>query len=522
MQWFVFRFGLFVVHRSGKECGKFRTCPKCQSEYAYNPKKRHICGMAKCPSCEEWVSVATHRCFIQPVDINPPAEGEGDDTSHNKDALANALFVYADIEAQQLADRSFEPNMLCYRTSEEEEIHCLRGSDCVLQFLNDLDELTNQPTEDGVEGEEDDDVERPIIIIFHNLKGFDGIFILRELYLQQRSVTGQMTVGAKVLCLTSGPLVFKDSLCFLPMPLASFSSTFGITELKNGYFPHAFNTPEKQEYVGRIPDEEYYDPEGMKDEKAKESFERWHADQVSRGVEFDFQAEMEDYCKSDVALLQTGCEAFCEQFSAIASFNPMARCVTIASACNLYWRRSHLEPTCIAVEPLQGWRGARVNQSKAAFQWLYYCESQLPKEGACADRIRHARNGGEQSVTAASDTYFVDGFDPSSNTVYEFHGCLWHGCRSCFKDKRGLKTRVNGDRTLDEVYVATLVKSNTLRREGYTVVEMWECEWKKLLNDPASVASHFVKTLELADPLNPRDAFFGGANGCCKSLCSRR
>ena len=191
----------------------------------------------------------------------------------------------------------------------------------------------------------------------------------------------------------------------------------------------------------------------------------------------------------------------------------MACCVTIASACNLHWQQEHLEPECIAVEPLQGWRGALVNQSTTAFQWLYFCQSQLPKEGACADRIKHARNGGEHSINVACDTYFVDGFDPISNTVYEFHGCLWHGCRSCFPYNRFLKSRVNGDRTLDEVYVATLIKTTTLHREGYKVMEMWECEWKALLKDPTSDESQFVKTLQLAPPLVPRDAFFWGRTG---------
>ena len=503
-----------LFHRSGNSCGKYRTCPLCQSVYGFNAKKRHQCGMAKCPSCEEFVQISSHRCYIQPVDTRPPTEGT---SKEKKDPLSTALFVYADIEAMQLADRSFEANMLCYRTSEEDEIHCLRGPGCVLEFLNAMDALTEQPPDMLAEGEEDDDddedEDRLIFIIFHNLKGFDGNFILRELYSQQRSVTTQLTVGAKVLSFQSGPLTFKDSLCFLPIPLASFPGTFGITELKKGYFPHAFNVPHHQSYVGRIPDVEFYDPEGMKDLKAKEQFERWHADQVARGVVFDFQGEMEAYCKSDVALLQAGCEAFCKQFATNAKFNPMAHCVTIASACNLYWRREQLAPDCIAVEPLQGWRGAQVNQSKAAFQWLYFRESQIPKEGACADRIRHARNGGEQRVMAGGNGYLVDGFDPVTNTVYEFHGCLWHGCRTCYRRERDIKTSVNADRTLNEVYVATCVKMQTLRTEGYTVVEMWECQWKKQLEDASSAASTFVKTLTLADPLQPREAFFGGRTG---------
>ena len=226
-----------LFHRSGKECGKFRTCPKCQSKYPYHPKRRHTCGKAKCPSCQEVVSVANHQCYIQPVDTRSHSgEGEEDDDSDKRDTLSNALFVYADIEAMQLVDRSFEPNMLCYRTAEEEEIHCLRGSDCCLQFVHDLDALTEQPDHEEV----DDDDERTIIIIFHNLKGFDGIFILRELYWQQRSVTSQLTVGAKVLSFTSGPLVFKDSLCFFTDAVSCLFWYLWYYRVKKGLFSPCF------------------------------------------------------------------------------------------------------------------------------------------------------------------------------------------------------------------------------------------------------------------------------------------
>ena len=460
------------------------------------------------------VPVATHRCYIQPVDDNASST-RSRKKKPKKDPLQTALFVYADIEAMQLADRSFKANMLCYRSTEEEEIHCLRGSGCVLEFLRDLDELAEQPPDMQAEGEEnddddEDDDDRLIFVIFHNLKGFDGHFILRELYLQQRSVTAQLTIGAKVLSFRRGPLTFKDSLCFLPMPLASFSKTFGITELKKGYFPHAFNVPANQAYVGRIPDVEFYEPNEMKDQDAKQSFEQWHADQVARRVEFNFQQEMEDYCKSDVALLQAGCEAFCAEFVPIAGFNPFALSFTVAGACNLFWRRSLLVPNTIAVKPLQGWRGAQVNQSKAAFQWLYFLESQIPKQGAAPDRIRHARNGGEQRVVVGPDSFFVDGYDPVTNTVYEFHGCLWHGCRFCHPTRRDIKTSVNADRTLNEVYVATLVKIQTLRNTGYRVTEKWECQWTTEVKNPLSPAHRFVQSLTLPAPLVPREAFLGG------------
>ena len=137
----------------------------------------------------------------------------------------------------------------------------------------------------------DEDQDPEILVVFHNLKGFDGMFILHELYQQQQEVTDQLTVGAKVLSFRSRPIKFIDSLCFLPMPLASFSSTFNLTELKKGFFPHLFNTPEHQHYVARIPDLEFYDPDGMME---KNKLEHWHSDQVRRNVVFDFHRDMVD------------------------------------------------------------------------------------------------------------------------------------------------------------------------------------------------------------------------------------
>ena len=233
---------------------------RCQARFQCIKGKRHHCEVAKCPSCHEDVVLSTHRCFIQSItdkQIGVPEEG-GDDDDDDSSSPIDPLFVYADIEAMQLPDRTFQVNLLCYRHAEENTIHSLWGKDACLQFLKVMDDLTEQEY-----GEE-----RPIIIIFHNLKGFDGMFLIEELYKQQRPVEQQLTVGAKVLSFQSGPLTFKDSLCFLPMPLAAFTATFNLRELKKRYFPHLFNTPDIQTYVGPIPALSYYDPDGM-DEKKK-------------------------------------------------------------------------------------------------------------------------------------------------------------------------------------------------------------------------------------------------------------
>ena len=369
------------LHQMNKTCEKYHHCLKCSAEYPV--KKKHRCYHAACPSCHEVVNLQEHKCFIQPIVDKPePEENSEDSEKETKKPPPKPIFVYADIEAMTMPDRSFEVNLLCYRTSEEDQICTLRGKEGCLEFLNDMDSLTEVP---------DDDRERPVIILFHNLKGFDGLFIIHELYSQVREVSEQLTNGSKVMSFRSGPLIFKDSLCYLPMPLAAFPSTFGLSELKKGFFPHSFNTPNNQSYVGRIPEKHYYDPDGFNKEK-KEKFELWHAEQERRcdeeGYVFDFQQELVDYCHSDVLLLSEGCEAFANEFHERAGFNPFENCVTIASACNEYWRRHCLPLDTIAVEPLGGWRGAQVTQSVAALQWLAYLESKIPKAPGEAKHIK--------------------------------------------------------------------------------------------------------------------------------------
>ena len=69
--------------------------------------------------------------------------------------------------------------------------------------LHDLDDLVNVPNSDE---------ERKFIVVFHNLKGFEGMFILHELYQQQREVVDQLTVGAKVLSFSTLRLCSDDIL----------------------------------------------------------------------------------------------------------------------------------------------------------------------------------------------------------------------------------------------------------------------------------------------------------------------
>ena len=137
------------------------------------------------------------------------------------------------------------------------------------------------------------------------------------------------------------------------MALEKFPATFNLCELHKGFFPHAFNREENFEYSGEYPPKEDYHPDEM-DSKKRDKFLAWHARKVAEQAVFNFQEELLKYCKSDVKLLKEGCLKFVAEFEEIAGLNPLVEAVTIASACNLFWRREKLETDLIALEPQGG------------------------------------------------------------------------------------------------------------------------------------------------------------------------
>lgn len=130
--------------------------------------------------------------------------------------------------------------------------------------------------------------------------------------------------GSKLLLLEIPSLRIKviDSFSFISAPLSSFSKTFNLgAETKKGFFPHLFNTPENQSYVGSIPDKKFYCCDTMKKEPRNE-FLKWYNERVQENYVFDLAKELYEYCDSDVNLLRRGCLAFRNEFLAISNVDP--------------------------------------------------------------------------------------------------------------------------------------------------------------------------------------------------------
>jgi hypothetical protein len=172
-------------------------------------------------------------------------------------------------------------------------------------------------------------------VIAHNGGGYDNKFILNWAIKHGIYPSKYIRQGSKITYKTyrTNNLRFIDSLSFVARPLRDFPEVFGITEDVKGYFPHHFNTPENQNYIGPIPDKHFYGPENM-NPKVNKAFNEWYDKQGD--ILFNFKEEMIKYCKSDVEVLARGVLKFRQIFYSKCDVDPL-RYVTISSLCmNIY------------------------------------------------------------------------------------------------------------------------------------------------------------------------------------------
>ena len=98
---------------------------------------------------------------------------------------------------------------------------------------------------------------------------------------------------------------FKDSMAFLPFPLATFPKTFGLTQMKKGFYPFLLDTLWNQAYRDPIPNTDMFYPDGMSTSR-REEFKTWYDTLTMTQIVFNLQDELSDYCASDVKLLKEG------------------------------------------------------------------------------------------------------------------------------------------------------------------------------------------------------------------------
>ena len=123
--------------------------------------------------------------------------------------------------------------------------------------------------------------------------------------------------------------------------------------------------------------------------------------------------------------------------------------------------------------------GGNTKFSYAACQWI---EKQSELIGR---HIHHALcgHGGEYYVTVKDDEKDrkkeipVDGYESESNTIFQYHGCKWHGC-PCQKRKE--RNSLEEERSAEQRYAKTIELEKKMKKQGFKIVSVWECEKPEL------------------------------------------
>ena len=68
---------------------------------------------------------------------------------------------------------------------------------------------------------------------------------------------------------------------------------------------------------------------------------------------------------------------------------------------------------------------------------------------------------------------------------------------------------------MEQLYKDTQRKVNFLKDRGFNVEQKWTCQFKKELEQGGEM-KQFMEDHGLVDPLEPRDAFYGGRTNAAK------
>ncbi|KAJ8019801.1 putative DNA polymerase [Holothuria leucospilota] len=473
--------------RPKSTCDWVKRCEGCGKSV----KDQHECGLSYCRACQMQMPIG-HQCFMQPVrqkDREPEESIKG--------------FLFFDFECRQ-EDVCSDDSQAFHHIPNFCVVHRVCDN-CVMEndIQNNCDSCGQR--EFIFKGEETLSslchllLNNPnFIAIAHNMSGYDGQFILQHLNNIGLPPQNVVMNGSKLMSLDLNKRCkVIDSYNFIPIPLSAFPKTFDLKELKKGFFPYLFNTKENETYIGPWPSASFYNPDQMTT-KRREVFLDWYNHQVEKT--FNMEEEMRAYCRSDVNLLRQGCIQFRKLFIEETAVDPFKECLTIASTCMRVFRRHFLKQGTIAIVPHQGYN-PRYKQSVKALKWLRWIEK---KEGIV---IQHARQGGEKQI----DQYRVDGFH--GDRIWEFYGCVWHGCPTCRTNRESCVP--GSDVTMEEAFHNTMFRADYLRQKGFQVHEIWECEYETQVKSNPKMKA-FVDAIEIRQPLQPRDAFFGGRTNAVK------
>lgn len=375
--------------------------------------------------------------------------------------------------------------------------------------------------------------------------GFDNHFIFLQL-MELGVRVNPVFKGNKLLTFSIPALNirFLDFFCYVPSSLKNLEKSFNLKTGSKGYFPHILNKPENYGLrLPHLPPKHFYEPEMMKTEELGD-FEKWYNKNYNNP--FIFAQEILTYCEQDVKILMAASFTFLrETLSQQTEFVDKVRelksskqriktkncrgeiiqiepnlvhafsqgLCTLSSYVNTLFRSFYLEAETLPIVSHDVEENYSTQSSKLELEAMTYLKE--VEEITDLEFGDHYRGQRRFTVvcpdTQKARTFYVDGYSPSTHTVFEFLGCVFHGCKNCFLPDTNLKIGIENCEAVR--LTRQRIKLLKTHSEVKTVRVIRECDWKRRVQTESRVME-FIKKFQVTKTTGRRmslkETFRGG------------
>lgn len=528
-----FRNGKCYKNHGPGTCTSRRMCKLCSCFYDQKKLKggAHVCNTAYCRKCKSYESIP-HRCYIKKkaerknqklVDQNTIYFAADFETTQEEEITIgdkimykhNANLVHAAAFCSLCRDKEFTENdPPCIKCGprersidnfDDEKVSVAKE---LLEHVNrvcsprDLADGRKMPGQKG-------------IILMHNARGFDSHLLL-QMILNDPDYEVDLVIlnGLMILIMnlvnkhTKIKIKVIDTLSFAPAALSALPKCFKIANVEKGHFSHQFNKKENYNYNSpNLPPLETFDADNMSADKRAALlawYEEAQRELTENGGTYNFKNELRKYCANDCYILRRAMTSYRAMFLPF-NVDPFQETFTLASLANTVLLRNFYEEDTIGVLPkTDSYRSDQSGEGR-----VFLCK--VIEDRGLPD-LQCSLNGCEAVILGAP----VDGYDPATKTVFQFHGDFWHACRHCYKNLNSIK-----DPTLRAAMrlrrMQTEMRTKLLRQKGYIVEEIYECKWREqMAADPVTYNRLKSDPRVVMEPLRSRNAFFGGRTNAIK------
>jgi hypothetical protein len=328
----------YIGCKTHHKCG-YHQCLKCDT--IYDPKKMHYCDKKYCLHCDVYYpELDKHRCYIKKVKVKKNYNSiwcydiEAYSNMVSKGVYHNEAALIVTIELDTNFCLIFNSLKLFIKWVNTGEIGTSNRIKLqtfeIVRIFDDWNDIEYSPKlRDTVNL-------KPKLMIAHNGAAYDTYIILKEIKSETvQEIKNVILDGQKIISLTFSGCKFIDSRKHMSMRLDSMAKTFSLSSSK-GYFPYRFFNTTNKNYIGPIPDLEYFNKDSSS--SSDKEFMKWYNSYSNK--DYNIWEECIKYCVQDTSLLVECMEKYRDFGIELTGLNPL-NYLTISSYSQNIYRHNH-------------------------------------------------------------------------------------------------------------------------------------------------------------------------------------